>query len=81
MGRCETDRIVSGSPTQRVRIAQPADRAIVESLRPSLKPKIPATGDHGIPIRDELELESFFRNQRSSLAPLDISILDAIVHR
>jgi GNAT superfamily N-acetyltransferase len=29
----------------------------VDDSRARLKPEIPATGDHGIPLRDELELE------------------------
>ena len=26
--------------------------------KPRIKPQIPATGNHGIPIRDEIELEA-----------------------
>ncbi len=29
----------------------------VDESRRTLKPEIPTTGDHGIPLRDELELE------------------------
>jgi ribosomal protein S18 acetylase RimI-like enzyme len=33
------------------------DAGAVDRSRATLKPSIPAVGDHGIPIRDELELE------------------------
>lgn len=32
-------------------------RGAVDESRRTLKPEIPPTGAHGIPIRDELELE------------------------
>ena len=32
-------------------------RGAVDESRAKLKPEIPAVGDHGIPLRDELELE------------------------
>ena len=32
-------------------------RGAVDESRARLKPEIPETGDHGIPLRDELELE------------------------
>lgn len=33
----------------------------VDRSRESLKPEIPAIGEHGIPIRDELELEKLLQ--------------------
>ena len=40
--------------------------AIADSRR--LKPEIPLTGENGIPIRDEIELEIIFRKGTNDLA-------------
>jgi ribosomal protein S18 acetylase RimI-like enzyme len=45
-------------------------RGAVDDSRARLKPEIPEVGDHGIPLRDELELEQEIRGTRISTPPV-----------